>query len=207
MLRAISICGAIVLPAAFAAADVVNGDFEAGPQDFSLITGWEGGGTADHASFGVANTGAVTPVPLGALFGFYDAGFDNSIHQQLPDLFDAGASYSFGSWAVPGTNMTGAVNYQLGYFTDPANELGFVELASFVQDLDGSSEWTPYPGVSIDGAALPSGAIGQQVVLRFGSSGRGAGNDVWVDSVTFVPAPAAATLLGMAGVVLVRRRR
>jgi hypothetical protein len=202
------LCGVVVAAGgAVAGANVLNGDFEAGPQNFGSVTDWEGGGTAFHADFVVSNTGAVSPDPLGTIFAFYDAGFDNSIHQQLADVFQASGAYVFGSWAVPGTNATGAVNYQLGYFTDPVAESGFVEVASFLQDLDGSNAWTQYAGVSIDGASLPAGAIGQRIVLRFGSSGRGAGNDVWVDNATFIPAPGATALLGLGGVLFARRRR
>lgn len=197
--------GAVCALTFAAAANLENGDFEAS-QNFAEAEGWIGGGTAFHADFQRPNTPDVAGPgnPLGEIFGFYASGF-NTMHQETALTYDAGWIYTFSSWATGGSNATGILNYQLGYLEND----DFVEVASMAYNLDGIETWEQYDGVT---AVISAGdaAVGRNVVVRFGRSGREQNaDDMWVDNavLTAIPGPGSVALLALAGVAGIRRRR
>jgi len=167
---------------------VLNAGFESNPTpQFGGIGVWTPGGAwAYHAQFAApGNSG------LGASFAYYAAGTTESFGQILTDRFAANTTYTFRSWAIGGGDRTGQVPYQIGYAAVDGDISSFVPLATNVVNLTGNTSWVETNGVSYTTGS--SGAeVGQQIIVRFGSSADGGSSDIWLDNVSVIAGTVAA---------------
>jgi hypothetical protein len=153
------------------------------------------GGTSDNAQFGEGGGGSLSFQAGTDSFNngmFFDLTFDASLYQDI-DL----------SWAQRGTS-SGFQSRVVSVSTDGVN---FTEIYSNQGVL--SSSWTVEMA---DAGSLLDGA--STAIFRFtldgATSGSGTGNNRFDNILiqgTLIPTPGAAGLLGLAGLVAVRRRR
>lgn len=195
--------GLLVSSAMAAPISLANADIETNVSGkFGAIANWgPNGGWADHASFARPNNGT-----LGVNFGFYSAGTTEKVGQLTSEIIQANMVYNFKSWAQGGGDDTGTVPYQIGYAATDGDLASFVPLATATYEVGQS--WVETAGVTYaTGAAGPE--IGKQLIVRLGDGAAGGVGDIWFDnfSASVVPEPATLTLLGIAGLALVRRRR
>lgn len=168
-----------------------------------FIGSWEG------FSSGAPNTG-VGNSELGPRSGARHLamnilGDDNSftgVFQDVPVV--AGSMYTLGGWHAAGTSILDVgVEFRIEW-RDAVGEIGRTP----------NSTTAPTPGAGYQEFSLtamaPAGAEFARVVYAiqtFGGDGPTNSGSIWVDDMSFVPAPGSLALLGLGGLAMARRRR
>ncbi|MFY0582958.1 hypothetical protein ACN28S_59515 [Cystobacter fuscus] len=118
---------------------------------------------------------------LGARFGYYSAGTQETVGQLIPGLrFQANKSYTFRSYAQGGGDNTGVVPYQIGYAAIDNTPTSFVALVTGRVTV--GADWVLTSGVTF--VAPASGVpLGKQVMVRFGQGSDGGVGDIWFDNL------------------------
>ncbi len=160
---------------------LANPDMEltARTSEYSAIKHWgPNGGWAANKSDHVRPNNA----GIGASFGYYAAGVQETVGQLVDVRIAAGNTYTFKGWVNGGGDFVGKAPFQIGYATIDNNLASFKPLKTTV--VPAAKAWASSTGVSYSVTAADKDAIGKQLVVRLGAKADGGDSDIWFDNLT-----------------------
>lgn len=163
---------------------LTNGNMETqSTPEYGSLNGWGPfGAWASHAQY--PRNGNAS---LGARFGYYSAGTQETVGQLLSTLrFKANTRYIFRSHAQGGGDNTGVLPYQIGYAAIDNDASSFVPLAT--APIAVGADWVLTNGVSYTAPASGT-PLGKQVIIRFGQGSDGGASDIWFDNLELRTVP------------------
>lgn len=190
---------AVVSPAMAIDIPLFNAGFEAPDQtNFGVgnaLDGWgPNGGYANHPGFAKPNNGT-----LGTGFGFYTPQGE-LVLQATGVTIQPGIDYTFASWAQGGGDDIGNVGFVLAY------DDGGTPTVFATQDYAVGNAWADLAGVT---SAAPAAAYGKELLVGWGPNLSQTTSDIWFDQgrASYIPEPTSIALLGLGGLMMLRRRR
>lgn len=145
---------------------------------------------------------------LGLYFGYHNPYEGYIMVQTTAYKFTGDTIYQFSSYAYPGGNDTGTINYAIGYLLDPFDMKSFDALALTNFSITGQTSWQWYPGIE---HYVSNGAweVGEYIAVGFVADVSETLGDIWVDeaNLEIIPEPVTVGILLVAIVGFFIRRK
>ncbi len=170
-----------------------------------FVGSWEGFSSgAPNTGVGNSELGPRSGARHAALNIFGDDNSFTGVFQDAP--VTAGTMYTFGGWHAAGTSI---LDVGVEFRIEWRNSGTDTEVS---RTLNGTA--APLPGAGYQEFSLtamaPAGADLARLVYAiqtFGGDGPTNNGSIWLDDMSFVPAPGSLALVGMGGLMMARRRR